>query len=69
MAASRTNCLCSDFLAERYMPTYAFLRLDANHYSSPPAHPLPATVPSFPGSASIHPLHPKHRLALKQTHY
>lgn len=51
MAASRTKCLCSDFSGERYVPTYAFLRLDVYHYS--------ALLPP-PSSASIHPLYPLH---------
>lgn len=55
MAASRTKCLCSDFSRQRYVPTYAFLRLDVYHYSAPPILPL-----SLPSSASIHPLYPLH---------
>lgn len=49
------------FCGEHCVPTYAFLRLDVNHYSAlllPPPHT--PRVPSLPSSASIHPLYPLH---------
>lgn len=61
MAASRMKCLCSGFSGERYVPTYAFLRLDVYHYSA-----LLPSLQSLPSPDSIHPLHPKRRLRLNK---
>lgn len=60
MAASRAKCLCSDFLQERYMPTYAFLRLDVYHYSAL----LPLRPNPFPPHLCLHPSTPSRAVSL-----